>query len=954
MTESKKLRIFLSYGHDKYVFLINKVKERLEKEGFKTWMDKDNLSVTGNFDIGIEQGIESSDWIVAFMTQHAYRRPDGVCLDEISYARLIKKPVIPIMVQEVKPPLLISRIQWLDLQDLFDHTNNCINEGKFEGKFQQLLAVIKGEIDLYNEGLHCDVKNLLYPFNNDSIMAKNLQDFVGCEWIIQRFDDWISNNAKSRVFWIIGNAGSGKTCVASYLAHQHNNVLGVHFCNYYSKKSGDLKLVFKSLSYYMATQIPQYMEFISTRVDLSRTSQLLAIEIFEILFVEPLKEVKSDKKCFFVLDAIDEIEKSQVNELLRIFNNYSDKLPDWFGIVITSRPELNILSRIGSFEPFFLKMDDDLNHEADLRHYIFQRLKLAGKSFSNAEIERLIEKSEGSFIYLKNMMNNIISLNMYSIDNMIIPNGISGIYCEYFDRCVQDVDYYKKNIRHVLEVICCGYDSFDVSNLAAIVKFDEYEINDIINSFGSLIIEDHGKYYFVHKSIKDWLLDRNCSGQYYINYNSGHRKIIDWIKRNSKEFFKNSYLKEFALIHLFENKEYEEVLNLLQQYNNIIMKLFLDTIMFFVDKNNLETIYDYFSYQENLGSQVFLYKTIKMLIEYDKIEIAEYLLISQDIKTKKKLNLYSKLILERKRGKTNQVIKIGKKAVKLLEKENCIGDVYHLLAEGYRESGLHQEALVYYSKVKDSTDRNDLIYFENHCALIDLQYVYGNCPIAFQMLEELNKYNINPISYDRFKICRLYGNLYESLSEIANAKNYFNESLTIALKIKRPYSIVEAYNSMAGVVGYDKSMEYITQGRKIANEIGAKLEMGKSYYIIAEKEIEQKIYSKAVYSGMKSLEILELVGYGSGCARANYLIGLAFYHKKEYEKAISFFKNSYYYYDRENIYPHLRVNNIYYYFQALKKLVDKRYRTLNLSVPNIEYYPKLEMKIREIKETING
>jgi hypothetical protein len=55
--------------------------------------------------------------LVALLSPHAVRRPDGVCLDEISFARYNQRPIIPVMVVQCRPPLGIYRLDWVDFHD---------------------------------------------------------------------------------------------------------------------------------------------------------------------------------------------------------------------------------------------------------------------------------------------------------------------------------------------------------------------------------------------------------------------------------------------------------------------------------------------------------------------------------------------------------------------------------------------------------------------------------------------------------------------------------------------------------------------------------------------------------------------------------------------------------------------------------------------------------------------
>ena len=116
-------RIFLSYGHDEYTYLARQLKLDLERRGCEVWFDVERLVPGAIWETYIEEGLE---WVtdasgpaslVLLMTPHSVRRPDGYCLNELSWALSRGLAVIPLMVVDVEPPLSIARVQWLDLRD---------------------------------------------------------------------------------------------------------------------------------------------------------------------------------------------------------------------------------------------------------------------------------------------------------------------------------------------------------------------------------------------------------------------------------------------------------------------------------------------------------------------------------------------------------------------------------------------------------------------------------------------------------------------------------------------------------------------------------------------------------------------------------------------------------------------------------------------------------------------
>ena len=125
--------IFISYGHDEHAPLIKKIAEDLRKENINVWIDYDCLYGSSSWEQKIETGIQESRWVVVFMTNYSMRRPDGYCLDEISYARYYNKQILPIKIQNISPPISIARIQWLDMS-AYTNDKGEINEEYYNQK----------------------------------------------------------------------------------------------------------------------------------------------------------------------------------------------------------------------------------------------------------------------------------------------------------------------------------------------------------------------------------------------------------------------------------------------------------------------------------------------------------------------------------------------------------------------------------------------------------------------------------------------------------------------------------------------------------------------------------------------------------------------------------------------------------------------------------------------------
>ncbi len=119
MTSTSSHRIFISYGHGDAADLARRLRDDLEQLGHRVWLDESGIRGGPAWEDQIEREILGCDVFLALLSPHAVRRPDGVCLDEISLARYHGScRLVPVMVLLCRPPLGIYRLQWLDFQYL--------------------------------------------------------------------------------------------------------------------------------------------------------------------------------------------------------------------------------------------------------------------------------------------------------------------------------------------------------------------------------------------------------------------------------------------------------------------------------------------------------------------------------------------------------------------------------------------------------------------------------------------------------------------------------------------------------------------------------------------------------------------------------------------------------------------------------------------------------------------
>lgn len=133
------MKIFLSYGHDANVPLVEKIKEYLSKDSegntkHEVWIDTSEIKAGNDWRDSITDGIMHSDVVLAGLSQHSTRNP-GVCRDELSISIGVMggniKPVLLEPADVIAAPAMLSHIQWVDMSEWKQHVHEGFDSEYF-------------------------------------------------------------------------------------------------------------------------------------------------------------------------------------------------------------------------------------------------------------------------------------------------------------------------------------------------------------------------------------------------------------------------------------------------------------------------------------------------------------------------------------------------------------------------------------------------------------------------------------------------------------------------------------------------------------------------------------------------------------------------------------------------------------------------------------------------------
>ncbi|MEN6462174.1 MAG: tetratricopeptide repeat protein [Syntrophomonas sp.] len=576
-------RIFLSYGRDEYSSLAEKLCSDLKMRGHDIWFDQEHIQSPDDWEIKIEEGLK---WVadnpinnrfLLLLTPHSVRRPDGYCLNELSWALSHRVSVIPLMVVWCESPLSICRIQYIDIQDCLPVEEK---EDKYSEKLQQIIKAVEEETPI-SDGVQYRLMSILDPLPFDAEITEYSAQFTGRTWLINKIDAWINNNTASRVFWIMGRPGIGKTAIVAHLCAKRREVGAVHLCRFGIVQKSDPARCVLSIAYQLSTQLPDYQNLLNRIALEDAVKKLNAASLFDLLITQPLAKIpKPEHTILIVIDALDEATKTDgENELAKFLAEQFPFTPNWLKLIITSRPDPEVIRVLQGYIPYDLD-DESISNEDDVRTYLKSELGPISKDDKNLEdaINIIVERSEGLFLYVCFIQKGIKE-GQYSLDRLDeLPRGMNQSYLRFFERQFprHSQELYNHLVRPALELIAASRDPLHGQLISQILGWSEYDHQEFIESVGSLFIETDGAFRPFHLSLMGWLTNASLAGsRFMVSLVPGNERLAAY---GWDQFKKHGCRKlpEYFILHLpFHMKnsaqEYDpgEVLRLYNEYSTM-------------------------------------------------------------------------------------------------------------------------------------------------------------------------------------------------------------------------------------------------------------------------------------------------------------------------------------------------------------------------------------------------
>jgi hypothetical protein len=370
------------------------------------------------------------------------RRPEGVCLDEISYARYGGTPIVPVMAISCTPPLGIYRLDWVDMQGWDQQA------GRFERALAKLReALRRGPEGLRVEGTHADLFGQLQPLDFGPELARLQQGFTGRDWVVAAVEEWLADPGGTPAFLLTGDPGAGKSAVMAHLAQTLPQVAALHFCRADNSQTLRAEAFVRSVAAQLATQLPSYAEALRGVLAQPNALDEEPDALFKNLIINPLATAPTgDGPLLLLVDGLDEAVQHGAQagpSIPRLVGSFLGELATMTGrvrLVLSSRPVPGVLRHVqGRSNPFALRASAPDNR-SDLEAFVSGRLeripgalKKAGTG-AQAVTGWLTERADGNFLYAEKALLGIESGRLDPSDPDAFPAGLVGLYASQFDR----------------------------------------------------------------------------------------------------------------------------------------------------------------------------------------------------------------------------------------------------------------------------------------------------------------------------------------------------------------------------------------------------------------------------------------------------------------------------------------------------------------------------------------
>ena len=359
--------------------------------------------------------------------------------------------------------------------------------------------------------------------------------------ILEDITKWAndSSSGSPRVFWLTGQAGSGKTTIAYTIAKRFEKhgtadqltILGGNFlCSRQFEETRERTRIVPTIAYQLARKCQSYADALHVANNFDAVNHDISTQLQDLL-VGPWQQSKATypelPPYLIVIDALDEIENDGGLVFLQdLFTAINEHDLRGFKFLLTSRSDSEVIILLESFTSSASRW---LQHvpieEAELDIGTYLRTKLP-KLSSNQDLVELGRRAGGLFIYAATAVKYLTphrSVTMGDqtemlgdlLSNSYDPASASDatfLIDELYRQIMHDTfSKYKGKFLtrrlHILYTFLCTAERTSTSTVAALVEGDNEAARAVAEDLHAVLYTQDNRVFWYHASFPDFIFD---------------------------------------------------------------------------------------------------------------------------------------------------------------------------------------------------------------------------------------------------------------------------------------------------------------------------------------------------------------------------------------------------------------------------------------------------------------
>jgi NACHT domain len=384
--------------------------------------------------------------------------------------------------------------------------------------------------------------------------------------ILDEIMSWVENShstsSSTPIMWLYGPAGAGKSAIVQTITEKCNALRWLAASFFFSRTAAgrnDEKRLIPTITYQLTLSIPGFRSLIEKEVEadpliFSRSLEaqmraLIAIPLFKARRSEP----ERSWPMLIAIDGLDECHGDVAQRsILEVLFSALNEQGLFFCCLVASRPE-QIIRQTFNRKHYRdascrLVLDDSYSSEADIRHFLQSRFNEIKENHSlqalipdswplQTDIETLVRKSSGQFIYASTVIKYVDSPKHRPHDRL---NIILGISSPGSDTPFAELDVLYKQILSSADDLHCVLQilgalvlirsgEFSPRGLEILFSLQEGDVFLALSDLHSILHvpepPKQGDVRILHASLSDFLFDRSRAGELFIDTEQCHTEL---------------------------------------------------------------------------------------------------------------------------------------------------------------------------------------------------------------------------------------------------------------------------------------------------------------------------------------------------------------------------------------------------------------------------------------------